>query len=183
MPPRSRIRASHWTLALHDIAWCWTSHAREQWTLLTDLEILAGRPGLAKCYQKDADRIEAAYFKSFYNLETGVLAGWRTEGRKLQDFMFPWVEGFAICQGLVPPEKAKVILHVLLTKLETIGFNFYTLGLSTNLTPMSPADYVPHTSVNFGLQTLTVQSKGKILKVHNLVLKRVIKTTYTSARN
>jgi len=113
---------------------------------LADLETLAGRPAMARRYRQDADRIEAVYFKSFYNPETGVLAGWRTEQGKLHDYMFPWVNGFAICQGLVPPEKAKAILQVLLAKLEKIGFHSYPLGLPTNLIPMSPDDYAPRTS-------------------------------------
>jgi len=113
---------------------------------MADLETLAGRPDLAKRYQGDADRIKAVYFKLFYNPETGVLAGWRSADGKLHDYMFPWVNGFAICQGLVPAEKAKAILQVLLAKLEKIDFHSYPLGLPTNLTPMSPADYIPHTS-------------------------------------
>ena len=113
---------------------------------MADLERLAGHSDLAMHYQKDADRLEAVYFKSFYNPETGVLAGWRTQDGKLHDYMFPWVNGFAICQGLVPPEEAKAILQVLLAKLDHIGFHAYPLGLPTNLTPMSPDDYVPHTS-------------------------------------
>ena len=60
--------------------------------------------------------------------------------------MFPWVNGFAVCQGLVPPAKAKAILQVLLAKLDKIGFQAYALGLPTNLDPMSPNDYAPHTS-------------------------------------
>ena len=113
---------------------------------LADLESLAGRPDLAQRYQAEAHRLETAYFKSFYNPATKVLAGWRSEDGKLHDFMFPWVNGFAICQGLVPPAQAKDILQVLLAKLETIGFHSYPLGLPTNLTPMSPADYIPNTS-------------------------------------
>jgi hypothetical protein len=113
---------------------------------MADLETLAGHSDLAKRYREDADRIEAVYFKLFYNPETGVLAGWRSEDGKLHDYMFPWVNGYAICQGLVPPEKAKAILQVLLAKLDTIGFHSYRLGLPTNLDPMSPADYIPHTS-------------------------------------
>jgi hypothetical protein len=113
---------------------------------VADLETLAGRPDLAKRYQDNADRIKAVYFKLFYNLETGVVAGWRSEDGKLHDYMFPWVNGFAICQGLVPPENAKSILQVLLAKLDGIDFHSYHLGLPTNLTPMSPADYIPHTS-------------------------------------
>lgn len=113
---------------------------------MADMETLAGRLDLTGHYQADADRIKTAFFKSFYNSETGVLAGWRSEDGKLHDYMFPWVNGFAICQGLVPAEKAKAILQVLLAKMGKIGFHSYNLGLPTNLNPMSPADYVPHTS-------------------------------------
>jgi hypothetical protein len=108
---------------------------------MADLETLAGHADLAARYQADADRIKAVYFKLFYNPDTGVLAGWRTEDGTLHDYMFPWVNGFAIYQGLVPPDKARAILQTLGAKLDQIGFHSYSLGLPTNLTPMSPADY------------------------------------------
>ena len=118
----------------------------EAFQCMADLETLAGRTNMAARYQEDADRLKAAYFKLFYNPKTGVLAGWRAEDGTLHDYMFPWVNGFAICQGLVPPEQAKSILQVLLAKLDQIGFHSYPLGLPTNLKPMSPSDYIPHTS-------------------------------------
>ena len=113
---------------------------------MADLETLAGRPAMAARYRDDARRIQTVYFKSFYNPKTGVLAGWRTKDGQLHDYMFPWVNGFAIYQGLVPPQAAKAILQQLLSKMQNIGFHSYQLGLPTNLIPMSPADYIPHTS-------------------------------------
>jgi hypothetical protein len=113
---------------------------------MDDLETLAGRPAMAQCYREDARRIKDVYFKLFYDPRTGVLAGWRSKGGKLHDYMFPWVNGFAICQGLVPHKAAIAILERLLSKLKAIGFHSYQLGLPTNLIPFSPADYIPHTS-------------------------------------
>lgn len=113
---------------------------------MADLETLAGRPDLAKRYAGDAARIKAAYFKSFFNPVTGVLAGWKSPDGKLHDYMFPWVNGYAIYQGLVPSEQAKSILQTLLAKMQSIGFNSFQLGLPTNLIPISPADYIAHTS-------------------------------------
>ena len=113
---------------------------------MADLETLAGRPAMAKRYRDDARRIQAVYFKSFYDPRTGVLAGWRTRDGELHDYMFPWVNGFAIYQGLVPPQAAKEILQRLLAKMQSIDFHSYELGLPTNLIPMSPADYIAHTS-------------------------------------
>lgn len=113
---------------------------------LADLETLAGQSLAAKRYYDDAERIKAVYFKIFFNPKTGVLAGWKSPDGKLHDYMFPWVNGFAIYQGLVPPKQANSILQTMLSKMQTIGFHSYQLGLPTNLIPMSPADYVPHTS-------------------------------------
>jgi hypothetical protein len=113
---------------------------------MADVEDLAGRPALAKRYRVDAERIRGVYFKTFFNPDTGVLAGWKSPDGKLHDFMFPWVNGFAIYQGLVPAEQAKSILQTMLAKMDSIGFHSLELGLPTNLIPMSPADYVPRTS-------------------------------------
>jgi hypothetical protein len=113
---------------------------------MADVEELAGRQDLAKRYRDDAERIKAVYFKSFFNPATGVLAGWKSPDGKLHDSMFPWVNGFAIYQGLVPAEQAKSILQTMLAKMKSIGFQSFQFGLPTNLIPMSPADYVPNTS-------------------------------------
>jgi len=113
---------------------------------MADVEILLGRPAMAKRYRDDAERIKAVYFKTFFNPATGVLAGWKSPDGKLHDYMFPWVNGFAIYQGLVPTESAKAILQTMLAKMDSIGFHSFQYGLPTNLIPMSPADYLPHTS-------------------------------------
>jgi hypothetical protein len=113
---------------------------------MSDMETLAGRPAMAKRYRDEAERIKAVYFKTFFNPATGVLAGWKSPDGKLHDSMFPWVNGFAIYQGLVPAEPAKAILKTMLTKMESIHFHSCQYGLPTNLVPMSPVDYFPHTS-------------------------------------
>jgi Bacterial alpha-L-rhamnosidase 6 hairpin glycosidase domain len=113
---------------------------------MADVEALAGRQDLAKRYREDAERIKAVYFKTFFNPATGVLAAWKSPDGKLHDSMFPWVNGFAIYQGLLPAEQAKSILQTMLAKMQSIGFQSFQFGLPTNLIPMSPADYVPSTS-------------------------------------
>lgn len=113
---------------------------------MADMETLAGRPAFAQRYHHDAERIKAVYAKTFFNPATGVLAGWKSDDGKLHDYMFPWVNGFAIYQGLVPEQQAKSILETMLAKMQSIGFHSYQLGLPTDLIPMSPADYFAHTS-------------------------------------
>ncbi len=113
---------------------------------MADVEALSGRHQLAKRYRADAERIKSVYFKTFFNPSTGVLAGWKSPDGKLHDYMFPWVNGFAIYQGLVPAERAKSILQTMLAKMQSIGFQSFQFGLPTNLIPMSSADYFPRTS-------------------------------------
>ena len=114
---------------------------------MADVEALAGRPDLARRYRADAARIKAAFFKTFFNPATGVLAGWKSPDGKLHDYMFPWANGFAIYQGLVPKEQAKAILQTMLAKMVSIAVLIRTnMVLPTNLIPMSPADYFPKTS-------------------------------------
>ena len=113
---------------------------------MADVETLAGRPAMARRYRDDARRIKAVYFKTFFDPATGVLAGWKSPDGKLHDYMFPWVNGFAIYQGLVPSDESKSILETMLAKMRSIGFRSFQYGLPTNLIPMSPADYFPHTS-------------------------------------
>ena len=113
---------------------------------MADVEGLLGRPSMAKRYHDDAERIKAMYFKTFFNPETGVLAGWKSPDGKLHDYMLPWVNGFAIVQGLVPAERSKAILEAMLARMDRDGFHSFQFGLPTNLIPMSPGDYFPHTS-------------------------------------
>lgn len=113
---------------------------------LAALETLAGRPMQAAHYQRKADHIKSIYMKAFYNPATGVLAGWLDQKGKLHDYMFPWVNGFAIYQGLVPDHEANAILDRLLAQIQKDGFKSYQFGLPTNLIPIRPADYKPGTS-------------------------------------
>ena len=103
---------------------------------MADLEELAGRKEQAAHYRKRAQLIKDNYLKTFYNPETGVIGGWRDVEGKLHDRMFPWINGYAICAGLVPDELANQILDRLFAQMKKIGFTQYQYGLPTNLLPM-----------------------------------------------
>ena len=56
---------------------------------LRGMEELAGRLGKADDaarWRAAADKLRAAYFKTFYNPATGVLAGWRSADGQLHDY-------------------------------------------------------------------------------------------------
>ena len=111
---------------------------------LAELEELAGRNEKATHYRARAKLIKDNYLKVVFNPETGVIGGWRDKEGKLHDRMFPWVNGYAICAGLVDDELANKILTKCLAQMKEIGFTQYQFGLPTNLLPMQPADGCSH---------------------------------------
>ena len=132
---------------------------------------------------KMPDRIEAVYFAAVYNPETGGIGGLadsEREAARLYAVSFPWVNGLAHMRwGLVLPEKGKAILQVLLAKLESIvAFHSYQLGLPTNLLPMSPDDYFPHTSGApkraDGMDSWQVYMNGGATPASNTMLSRLL---------
>lgn len=108
----------------------------EAYLHLANLEEMAGRKDKAAHYQKRAQLIKDNYLKVFYNPETGVIGGWRDVEGKLRDRMFPWINGYAICAGLVPDALANQIMDRLFAKMKEIGFTQFQYGLPTNLLPM-----------------------------------------------
>lgn len=102
---------------------------------MADLERLVGNETKAALYRGHADRIKTVYYKTFYNPETGVLAGWRTSDGSLRDSYFLWVNGIAISYGLVDKAQANAILDRMQAKIKEVGFNSFQYGLPGNLTP------------------------------------------------
>ena len=110
---------------------------------LANLEEMAGRKEPAAHYKHRAQLIKDNYLKVFYNPETGVIGGWRDKEGKLHDRMFPWVNGYAICAGLVSDEMANQILDRLFAQMKKVGLGAaqYQYGLPTNLLPMQKDDW------------------------------------------
>jgi hypothetical protein len=102
------------------------------------------RPDDQARYQAAADKLGAAYFKTFYDPAAGVLAGWRSADGGLHDYYFPWVNGIAIHYGLVPKDKANPIMDRLLAKMSEVGYTRFDLGLPGNIIPVPYKDYVDH---------------------------------------
>lgn len=114
---------------------------------LRGMEKLAQQSGHSKDrtrYRAAANKIKKVYFKTFYNPETGVLAGWRSADGQLHDYYFLWVNGIAIHYGLVPKRKANDIMDRLLAKMKEVGYTRFDLGLPGNLIPVARKDYVDH---------------------------------------
>lgn len=102
----------------------------------------AHRPGDVQLYTSRAGKILSVYYRTFYNPVTGVLAGWKSADGKLHDYYFMFVNGAAITYGLVPVEKANLIMDRLLTQLRALGYTNFQYGLPGNLLPIRRDDYV-----------------------------------------
>jgi hexosaminidase len=104
----------------------------------------ADQPADQARYQASADKLQAAYFKNFFDPATGVLAGWRSADGQLHDYYFPWVNGIAIHYDLVTREQGNAIMDHLLAKLKSADYTRFDLGLPGNLIPVARKDYVDH---------------------------------------
>ncbi len=110
-------------------------------TLLSEVATSINNTGDSKYFDSFASKLKSNYYDRFYNPETGVLAGWKSEDGKLHDYYFTFVNSMAICYGLIDEEKAKRVMNVLLNKMKEVGFTDFRLGLPGNLIPIRREDY------------------------------------------
>lgn len=118
---------------------------------LAQLAAVAGRTEDGAVFEEAAKNLKAAYYPTFYNVRTGLLAGWKSRDGKLHDYAFTFIQGMAITYGLVDDEgKANGLLDVLLKKMDEVGFSRFDLGLPGNLTSVPAEDYYRDTKSRWG---------------------------------
>ena len=108
---------------------------------MADLEKQLQRSPAAK-YAGRADRLKAAYVKTFYNPATGWLAWWISKDGEMHDLSSPMINSLAICYGLVEPARGRDMLKRLWAKIETVGFHRFDLGVPITLAPVRRGDYL-----------------------------------------
>ena len=109
-----------------------------------DLAKTLGRQEDANNYAAKAARLKAAYKKAFLNPASGLLAGWRSKDGKLHDYAFTFVNGIAVCYGLLDKTEGNAVMDRLLAKMKSVGFTNFRLGLPGNLIAVRKEDYVFH---------------------------------------
>jgi hypothetical protein len=92
-------------------------------------------------YLRLAEKLKSVYFSTFYNPETGVLAGWKSKDGELHDYYFTSVNSMAISYGLLNTEQGNLVMDKLLSKIESVGFTDFSLGMPGNLIPIRKGDY------------------------------------------
>ena len=106
-----------------------------------DLERRLGRAEKAEIYRQRAARIKSLYYPTFYNPQTGVLAGWRSKDGQLHDYYFTFVNGIAVAYGLVTPQQGNAIMDRMQAKMRAVGYRNFRLGLPGNLIAVPRKDY------------------------------------------
>ncbi len=99
---------------------------------------------MAARYSEFADKLRSNYYDTFFNPETGVLAGWKSADGELHDYYFMFVNSLAIAYELVTIEQGNRIMDAMLEKLDRVEFKNFELGLPGNLIPIKRADYTHH---------------------------------------
>jgi hypothetical protein len=92
-------------------------------------------------YLSHAAKLKSVYFSTFYNPETGVLAGWKSADGLLHDYYFTFVNSIAISYDLLTIQQANQVMDKLLSKMKAVGFTNFSLGLPGNLYPIKKGDY------------------------------------------
>jgi hypothetical protein len=112
--------------------------------LMVIVSEMIGKTKDAVRYSELASRMKGAYFKTFYNPGTGVLAGWKSRDGKLHDYYFVMVNSMAVYYNLVPENKIKDLMMALWNKMKDVGYNDFKLGIPGNLISVRKEDYTHH---------------------------------------
>jgi len=112
--------------------------------LMAEVAGLTGKNEDAENYKRLSAKMKSIYFKTFYNPETGVLAGWKSRDGKLHDYYFLMVNSMAVYYNLVPGDKIKDVMMALWNKMQEAGFTDFTLGVPGNLVSIRHEDYTHH---------------------------------------
>jgi hypothetical protein len=95
-------------------------------------------------YRNLAKKLKEAYFNTFYNKKTEVLAGWKSKDGEIHDYYFLMVNSMAVYYNLVPEDKVKDVMMALWNKMQEVGYNDFSLGLPGNLVSIRKVDYTHH---------------------------------------
>ncbi|MDA8378839.1 MAG: hypothetical protein M0Z50_17735 [Planctomycetia bacterium] len=109
--------------------------------MMAEVSKQIGRHPEAAFFTARAGRMRTAYYPTFYNPKTGLLAGWKSTDGQLHDYHFTFVNSVAVWAGILDQQHAKAIMRQLLVKMKTAGYSFFRLGLPGNLIAIAEDDY------------------------------------------
>ena len=124
----------------HEDAYC-NALAYRACVLLTEVFNRIGQHSDASFFRAHGQELRAAYYPTFYNPATGLLAGWKSTDGQLHDYHFIFVNSVAIAFGLLEKPQAHGIMNQVMAKIKASGYGNFHLGLPGNLMAVAADDY------------------------------------------
>ena len=109
---------------------------------LSDLLVKLGMEKKAEEYKKQLEKFDKSFFDTFYNPETGLMAGWISKNGKVHDYGFTFAVSMGINEGLIPKEKGKEMIKKMLKIMEKEGYGDLRYGIPGNVIPVAQADTI-----------------------------------------
>ncbi len=93
-------------------------------------------------YRKQLEKFDKSFFDTFYNKETGLMAGWISRNGKVHDYGFTFAVSMGINEGLIPKEEGKKMLKILLSAMKKEGYGDLRFGIPGNVMPVAQQDTI-----------------------------------------
>ena len=100
------------------------------------------RHGVAQKYEKQLEKFDKAFYNTFYNPETGWMAGWISKNGKIHDYGFTFAVSMGINEGVIPKAEGKKMLKLLLAKMKKEGYGDLRFGIPGNVCPIAQEDTI-----------------------------------------
>ncbi|MBQ7225462.1 MAG: hypothetical protein IJX02_02530 [Clostridia bacterium] len=109
---------------------------------LSELLCGLGMEAAAEKYQKQLAVFDKNFFDTFYNPETGLMAGWISRNGKVHDYGFTFAVSMGINEGLIPKEIGKKMIKTLLSYMKKEGYGDLRFGIPGNVMPVAQTDTI-----------------------------------------
>ena len=107
---------------------------------LSELLERVGKGAQAKKYREHLAKFDANFLDTFYNPETGFMAGWISKNGSIHDYGFTFAVSMGINEGLIPKELGKKMIEGLLAKMDEEGYGDLRYGIPGNVMPVAQTD-------------------------------------------
>ena len=109
---------------------------------LSDLLTRLGRGDEAKKYKKQLELFDKNFYNTFYNPETGLMAGWISRNGEIHDYGFTFAVSMGINEGVIPKDEGKRMLKKLLSIMKKEGYGDLRFGIPGNVMPVAQKDTI-----------------------------------------
>ena len=101
---------------------------------------MAGRDALSFQHMLQSEGLP--FIDTFYNPATGVMAGWISADGRMHDYMFTFAVSTGINEGLIPLDKGKEMMKLLLARMQSEGYGDLRYGIPGNLIGVADPDTI-----------------------------------------